>query len=189
MLCGNHVDAVTTSMPCLATSGLSRFRCILRRDSTASMGFCCGNNNSGIPSMSLARGAGPPGRGSRTTGTREPDHRDAAPDRQGAGARPPGRGTGPAGRGTGPAVVTVSCPRVLDARSRQSRNAPHPAEKPRRHHKSQTSMAYRWRIRPRLAELDQLLPDRHHHRFHPRMNLQLLQDVAHVVLDRVLGDE
>jgi hypothetical protein len=41
----------------------------------------------------------------------------------------------------------------------------------------------------RSAELDELLPHRHHHGFHPRMDLELLQDVADVVLDGVLGDE
>jgi hypothetical protein len=41
----------------------------------------------------------------------------------------------------------------------------------------------------RSAELDELLPHRHHHGFHPRVDLELLQDVADVVLDGVLGDE
>src|ERR1019366_3297012 len=41
----------------------------------------------------------------------------------------------------------------------------------------------------RLAELDQLLPDRDHDGLHPGVNLQLLENIAHVILHRVLGDK
>ncbi len=39
------------------------------------------------------------------------------------------------------------------------------------------------------AELDELFPDGDHDGFHPGVDLQFLQDVAHVVLHGVLGDE
>src|SRR4029450_571588 len=39
-----------------------------------------------------------------------------------------------------------------------------------------------------LLDLEQLLANRVHHRLHPRVQVQLLEDVADVVLDGVLGD-
>src|SRR5215475_9439795 len=38
-------------------------------------------------------------------------------------------------------------------------------------------------------ELDQLLPHRHHDRLHPRVDLQLLEDVPDMVLDRIIRNK
>src|ERR1022692_1305073 len=69
------------------------------------------------------------------------------------------------GCGAGPAARAASCP-VYRAAYRQALDHVAP-----------------------LAELDQFLPYRDHDGLHPGVDLKLLQDVAHVILDRVLGDE